>query len=133
MKILIFIMWRNHFSIICVKFLYTILRRTFCVCVYLHTFSCYSHFMYGGHSISWGHRLSVRQDDLLTVDIWHWILKLQRRTAYRPGPLFFILFIKLILWSWMIALIFFYTDKKCTLKKSVSTKCWKITIKYREK
>lgn len=32
----------------------------------------------------------------------------------------------------MIALIFFYTDKKCTLKKSVSTKCWKITINIGE-
>lgn len=92
------------------------------LCVYLHTFSCYRHFMYGGHSISRGRRLSVRQDDLLTVDIWHWILKLQRRTQYRPLSFFFILFIKLILWPWMIALHFFYTDKKWTLKKKRTNK-----------
>lgn len=95
------------------------------LCVYLHTFSCYRHFMYGGHSISRGRRLSVRQDDLLTVDIWHWILKLQRRTQYRPRSLFFILFIKLILWPWMIALKTFYTDKKWTLQKKRTNKMLK--------
>lgn len=99
------------------------------LCVYLHTFSCYRHFMYGGHSISRGRRLSVRQDDLLTVDIWHWILKLQRRTQYRPRSLFFILFIKLILWPWMIALKIFIQTRNEHWKKSVRTKCWKITIK----
>lgn len=117
MKIFIFIVEKPFFSNLREVSIYHLATDILCVCVYLHTFSCYSHFMYGGHSISWGHRLSVRQDDLLTVDIWHWILKLQRRTAYRPRPLFFILFIKLILWSWMIALIFFLYRQEMYIEK----------------
>lgn len=47
---------------------YFLYGHCFFVCVSTHPFPVA--LMYGGRSISRGQRLTVRQDDLLTVDIW---------------------------------------------------------------
>lgn len=102
------------------------------LCVYLHTFSCCIDV-----------RRAFDQPRTATdgqtgwfVNCWHLALNSLTSAADAISTTVFVFhFIHKIDFVVMndYTRFYFHTDKKCTFKKSVSTKCWKITIKNRGK